>query len=289
MQIVTDSGTDYPLASANKLDANVHMVPLSVVMGDKTYQDGSDAVRNEFFKVLETSKDLPTTSQPSAGDFARIYRDLAAKDKDILSIHLSAGLSGTINSATAAAKMVPEANVTIVDTKTLSIGAGWQVAAAAKAIRAGWSKEKILGLLKKISADCHSFYTLNELKYLIHGGRISHMKGLIGSLLQIKPLIGVDHESGKYVQFGQARSFQGALKGVVELISKIAAAGSKIRVQVAHTANPEGAAQLRALMDKAFECTWMPIGPISFVLGAHTGPSMVGICFAPKTTFEGLP
>jgi DegV family protein with EDD domain len=184
---------------------------------------------------------------------------------------------------------VPEANVTIVDTKTLSIGAGWQVVAAAKAIRAGWSKEKILKSLKKISTECHSFYTLNELKYLIHGGRISHMKGLIASILQIKPLIGVDHESGKYVQSGQSRSFQGALKGVVGVISKIAAAGSKIRVQVVHTSNPEGAENLRSLMDKAFDCTWLPIGPISFVLGAHTGPSMVGICFTPKTTFESLP
>ena len=289
MQIVTDSGTDYLLASGNQPDANVHMVPLSVVMGEKTYQDGSDAVCKDFFRELATSKDLPTTSQPSAGDFVKLYRELAAKDADILSIHLSSGLSGTINSATAAIKMIPEANVTIVDTKTLSIGAGWQVAAAAKAIRAGWPKEKILELLKKISSECHSFYTLNELKYLIHGGRISHMKGLIGSILQIKPLIGVDHESGKYVQFGQSRSFQGALKGVVELISKITAAGSKIRVQVAHTSNKEGADQLHELIDKAFSCTWLPIGPISFVLGAHTGPSMVGVCFAPKTTFESLP
>jgi DegV family protein with EDD domain len=289
MQIVTDSGTDYLLASGNQPDANIHMVPLSVVMGEKTYRDGSEAVRLDFFRDLETSKDLPTTSQPSAGDFAKLYRDLAVKDPDILSIHISSGLSGTINSATAAIKMVPEAKVTIVDTKTLSIGAGWQVMAAAKAIRAGWPKEKILELLKKISSDCHSFYTLNELKYLIHGGRISHMKGLVASILQIKPLIGVDHETGKYTQSGQSRSFQGALKGVVELISKIAHAGSHIRVQVAHTANPEGADQLHDLIDKAFNCTWLPIGPISFVLGAHTGPSMVGVCFTPKATFEGLP
>jgi len=289
MQIVTDSGTDYPLASGNKPDANVHTVPLSVVMGGITYQDGSDSVRQDFFRVLETSQDLPTTSQPSAGDFAKLYRVLAAKDPDILSIHISSGLSGTINSATAAAKMVPEANITIVDTKTLSIGAGWQVTAAAKAIRAGWPREKILTLLKKISAECHSFYTLNDLKYLIHGGRISHMKGLIASILQIKPIIGVDHESGKYVQFGQSRSFQGALKGIVDLISKIAATGSKIRVQVAHTSNPEGADKLHGLIDKAFVCSWLPIGPISFVLGAHTGPSMVGICFTPQSTFEGLP
>jgi len=101
-------------------------------------------------------------------------------------------------------------------------------------------------------------------------------------------LIGVDHESGKYIQLGQSRSFQGALKGIVDLIAKIAGTGSKIRVQVAHTLNPEGADTMHGLLDQAFDCSWMPIGPISFVLGAHTGPSMVGVCFTPQSTYEAL-
>ena len=289
MQIVTDSGTDYPLACNSNPDKLVSIVPLAVQMGQSSYKDGGEISHARFYQDLEVSKDLPTTSQPSAGQFAELYRELAKKDPEILSIHLSSGLSGTIQSAEAAAKMVPEAKVTIVDTKTLSAGAGWQVDAAVRAFRAGWAKERILSLLKKISAATHSFYTLNELKYLIHGGRISHMKGLMASLLQIKPLIGVDHESGKYTQGGQSRSFQGALKGIVNLISGLNPAGNPLRVQVVHTLNPEGADQLHSLIDAAFKCNWLKSGPISFVLGAHTGPSMVGVCFAPQSVFAELP
>ena len=289
MQIVTDSGTDYPLASNSHPDELVHIVPLAVQMDQSSYKDGGEVTHARFYQDLEVSTNLPTTSQPSAGQFAEIYRQLAKKDSEILSIHLSSGLSGTIESAASAAKMVPEAKVTVVDTKTLSVGAGWQVDAAVRAIRAGWSKEKILALLKKISAATHTFYTLNELKYLIHGGRISHMKGLLASLLQIKPLIGVDHESGKYTQNGQARSFAGALKGLMNLVSGLVPSGKPLRVQVVHTLNPEGADQLHGLIDAAFKCTWLKSGPISFVLGAHTGPSLVGVCFAPQSVFVELP
>ena len=105
---------------------------------------------------------------------------------------MSSGLSGTHNSALLAAEMVPEAKVTHVDTKTLSAAAGWQVIAAARAARAGWKLENILKLVEKISAASDSFYTLKDLKYLIHGGRISHIKGLLASVLHIKPLIGVE-------------------------------------------------------------------------------------------------
>jgi DegV family protein with EDD domain len=288
MQIVTDSGTDYPLACDYRPDAMVHIVPLTVQLGHSSFKDGEGSSHQKFYQELAGSADLPTTSQPSAGQFANLYRQLAAKDPDILSIHLSSGLSGTINSATAAVKMVPEAKVTVIDTKTLSVGAGWQVDAAVRAIRAGWSRERILTLLKKISASCHSFYTLNDLKYLIHGGRISHMKGLLASILQIKPLIGVDHESGKYVQFGQSRTFQGALNGIVKLVSSLNKENQPLRTQVVHTQNPDGADQLHNLLDQVFQCTWLKSGPISFVLGAHTGPSLVAVCFAPQATYSEL-
>jgi len=143
------------------------------------------------------------TSQPSAGSFAETYRRLAATDPDILSVHISSGLSGTVNAAQAGAAQVPEANVTIIDTKTLSAPAGWQVEAALRGAQAGWSKERILALVARIRDASDCLYTLDDLTYLIHGGRISHMKGLIASLLHIKPLIGVEKERGTYVQLAR--------------------------------------------------------------------------------------
>jgi DegV family protein with EDD domain len=289
MQIVTDSGADLVLSKKELNDLNIHVVPLSVQLDEITYHEGVDIEPEGFYQLLEESDGLPTTSQPSAGEFAEVYSKLAVAGEDILSIHITAGLSGTFNSAKAGAELVPEANVTVVDAKTLSGAAGWQVEAAARAAKAGWPIDNILTLIKHISDVTDTIYTVKELKYLIHGGRISHMKGLIASMLNLKPLIGVEKENGTYVQLGQTRSFGRALEGLVNLIKKQHHPGSSLRVQIAHSYNIEGAERLRDLMDKTFDCTWLPMAHISLVLGAHTGPSLVGIAFAPQSEFVELP
>jgi DegV family protein with EDD domain len=289
MQIVTDSGTDLCLPPGQVAELNVHVVPLVVTLEGESYREGVDIQPDEFYRLLATTDSLPVTSQPSAGDFAEFYRRLAATDPDILSIHMSSGLSGTFNAAQAGAELVPEANVTHVDTKTLSAAAGWQVEAAARALKAGWTKERILDLIARIGAASDSAYTLKELRYLIHGGRISHMKGLIASVLNIKPLIGVEKVNGTYVQLGQARTFKRAVNGLVDLIARQHVPGSALRVQVLHSQNPEGAAMLRELVNRRFDCTWLPVGHLSLVLGAHTGPSMVGVAYAPLAAFADIP
>ena len=289
MQIVTDSGTDLCLSPEQVAELRIHVVPLVVTLEGTSYREDVDIQPDEFYRLLAATDSLPTTSQPSAGDFAEIYRRLAATDPNILSIHMSSGLSGTFNAAQAGAELVPEANVTHVDTKTLSAAAGWQVEAAARALKAGWSKEQVLALMAGIGGASDSMYTLKDLKYLIHGGRIGHMKGLIASVLNIKPLIGVEKVNGTYVQLGQARTFKRAVKGLVDLIARQHAPGSALRVQVLHSHNPEGAAMLRELVDERFDCTWLPVGPMSLVLGAHTGPSMVGVAHAPVAAFADIP
>lgn len=289
MHIVTDSGTDLWLPKEQAADLAIHTVPLVVTLDGVSYREGIDIEPGDFYRLLEASKGLPVTSQPSAGSFAETYRRLAATDPEILSIHISSGLSGTYNSSIAGAAMVPEAHVTHVDTKTLSAAAGWQVEAAAKAVKAGWGLDQILTLVQRVGKASNSMYTLNELKYLIHGGRISHMKGLIASFLNLKPMIGVEKVIGTYIQLGQARTFRRALEGLVSKIGMHHAPGSTLRTQVLHSFNPEGGAMLRDLVDQQFKCTWLPMGPMSLVLGAHTGPSMVGVAFAPLETFAELP
>ena len=289
MNIVTDSGVDLNLTPEQRVDLHVHVVPLVVTLDGRSYREGVDIQPDEFYDLLAASNRLPTTSQPSVGDFAETYRRLAASDPDILSIHMTSGLSGTFDSAQSAARLVPEANINFVDTKTLSAAAGWQVEAAARAFRANWSLKQVLGLVEQIGAASDSAYTLQELKYLIPGGRISHMKGLSVSVLNLKPMIGVEKVNGTYIQLGQARSFRGAVRGLVERIADLHPSGSALRVQVLHSQNPEGAGMLRDLLDQHFDCTWLPMGPMSLVLGAHTGPSMVGVAYAPAVAFSDVP
>ena len=228
MQIVTDTGMDMHLPPELMPEIPIHIVPHTITLDGKSYRSGEEIQADELQKMLMASPSFPTTSQPSAGDFADVYRKLAGTDPDILSIQMSSGLSGTYNSACAAAEMVPEAKVTVVDTKTLCAAQGWMVAAAGRAIKAGWPIKKIVALIERIGAATESIYSLDELKYLIHGGRISHMKGLIASLLNIRPLIGVEKVGGTYSQLGMARTFEKALQVLVDTMLKYHRPGSAL-------------------------------------------------------------
>lgn len=288
MQFVTDSGTDLSLTPDQLTELNIHIVPLTVTLDGETYQEGVDIEPQDFYRLQEASDNMPTTSQPAAGELAEVYRELAKHDPEIMSIHISSGLSGTFNAARLASGLVTEANITIVDTKTLSVAAGWQVEMAARVAQAGWPPGRIKSMMDDISAASDSIYTLKELKYLIHGGRIGHMKGLIASLLKIKPIIGVEKEGGTYVQLGQLRTFKKAMVGIVDKMIDQHGPGSALRTQVMHADNPEAAEILHRLVDESFDCTWLPTQTISLVLGAHTGPSLVAVAFAPQGVFEAV-
>ena len=288
MQIVTDSGMDLSLPENEAPKQEVYVVRHTITLDGKTYVSGIDLKADELYRILGSSPAMPTTSQPAPGEFAELFRRLAASDADILCINMSSGLSGTVNAARVGAEMVPEAHVTVVDSKTLSGALGWQVGAAAQAIKAGWSKERIVALLERIAAASETIYTLDDLKYLIHGGRISHMKGLLASVLRIRPMIGVAKGSGAYEQLGQARTFDGALRGLAEQILKRHPRGTRLRAQVMHAANPEAAAKLRAYVDALFPCSWLPTGSVSPVLGAHTGPSLVGVAYAAAADYPEI-
>lgn len=286
MKIVTDSGSDLTKEQCQEL--GVTMLPLKVQLGERTYLSGVDLSAEEFYELLDTTGQMPLTSTPSVGEFVDAYTKLAESDREILSIHISSGLSGTSNAARVAAKQV-DADVTVVDTLTLSSGTGWQVEAAAHAIKAGWGKEQILGLLKQIQAATNAYFTLPDLKYLIAGGRISHLKGLLASLLGIKPVIEVNQEDCKYYDISKKRSFLKAVQEIPELILKKHSEGTAFRAQIVTASNPEGGEMLREAVNKVFRCEWLPNCAIGPALGAHTGRGLVGLMHAPLAEYPQLP
>lgn len=287
MIVVTDRGAD--LAPQQLVGLDIHFVPLTITLNGRSYVSSVDIQPEAFYALLAATESMPTTSLPSPGEFVALYRELAQRDPEILSVHISSGLSGTYQTAVEAAKMVPEAHITVVDTLTLSGAEGWQVEAAARAAKAGWPLERILALLRQVRDATETIFTLPELKYLIHGGRISHLKGLLASLLNLKPIIGVGKQDGKYYQRGQARSFNGALAKLVSVVAEDHAPGTPLRVQVMHANNPDAAEKLRELLDREFQCHWLPTSTIAPVLGAHTGPGLVGVIYAAQTQYPALP
>lgn len=287
MHIVTDRGADLLPEVAEEF--GIHFTPLKVTLGNRTYASGVDIMPEEFYTLLENSDDMPLTSQPSVGEFAELYRTLAKDDPEILSIHISSGLSGTMNSARAAAALVPEAHVTLVDSFTLSCPQGWQVEAAARALRGGWNLSQILNYLNEVRSQTEGMFTVATLKYLIHGGRISHIKGLVASLLNIKPIIGVEKENGKYYQLGQEITLKRAISREADLLIKRFGEGTKLRVQPLHANNLPGTEWLRERIGQLFEVEWLPTISITPALGAHVGTGLVGMAVGPAALFTKLP
>lgn len=286
MHIVTDQGSDFAAGQANGL--GIQFAPMKLTLDGKTYSSGVDISAEQFYDLLEQTPGFPTTSQATTGDFVEIYRRLAETDPEILSIHISSGLSGTLASAQAAAEMVPEAKVTFWDSKALSCMESWQVEAAVRAIQAGWPLKRVLELLEQIRASIQGTFTLDTLKYLIHGGRISHIKGLLASLLNIKPVIGVEKEKGCYETRGQERTMGKALQALANSLLKYYPQGTDLRVQLLHGKNPEAVAILKENVGKLFNCYWEPTAVVGPILGAHTGKGLVGLCAAPMALFKEL-
>ncbi len=289
MQVVTDTGADLTLSEEEMAELNIHVIPQLININGKSYRSGVELRRDELYRRMSRDHCIPTTSTPSAGEFAALYRRLAMTDPNILSIHVPSRLSSTVDVARVGAALTPQANVTVVDSRTLSVIQGWQVVQAARAVRAGWPLERVLGLIDRVRQVSEILFTVSDLRHLIHGGRINHLKGLLASALNIKPLIGFEKLSGLPVQIGMTRTFSRALLEMVKIVTKRFAPGSALRVQVGCAASAEGLSVLREMLEATFQCTWMPDISISPILGVHGGPTVVGMAFAPVSEFEEMP
>lgn len=286
MQIVTDWGAD--LSPELSKDLNIHYIPLPVTMSGVTYEQDGELDKEQFYKELSESDVLPTTSAPSVGSLVNLYRTLAKEDRDILSIHVSSGLSGTYNVAKIAAQQLSGANITVVDSKVLSCLQGWQVEAAARAVRAGWPLQRILALLDRVRELADGAFTVQSLNYLVHSGRLGHLKGLLASMLNIKPVIGIEKIGGTLISYGKEMTIGRALDRMVNLIARLYPKETPLRVQPIHGNNLETVNLLVKKIGQRFACQIDPPLSVAPVLGAHTGPSVVGFGVVPLQVFSEL-
>ena len=286
MKIVTDSAADLVAQEIEAL--GIIAAPLHIQFPDG--EISSDKISpDEFYTRLKNMEPrVPSTSQPSAGVFEQIYRSLAIHREEILSIHISSGLSGTIESARLGARQVPEADITVFDSMTLSGGQRFAVQAAALGAKAGMSKQAILERLEKIRAATEVVFTLETLNYLARGGRIGRVQALAGTLLKIKPVIYVDKADGKYDSAGKGRTLRRAMELIVEHHFQAFGANKPVWVSVLHGQFLEQAEELSKLISERMQVMKMEILRISPVLGVHTGPGVVGAAIIPMELVEGL-
>lgn len=286
MKIVTDSAANMPREEI--LEHGITVLPLYIQFpGEEVSSE--DLTADEFYDRLKAMvPNIPTTAQPSSGQFAQVYRKLAEEDPDILSIHISSGLSGTIESARAGIDQAPGANVETWDTLTLSGGERFQVLAAARGVKAGWSKAAILERIKKIQARTELIYMLETLEYLARGGRIGRVQALAGSLLKLKPIIKVEHSDGKYSTVGKERTTQKALMVIVDYLAGVYGNQEPLWITVLHGQFAEQADNLVRMVKERLNVARLEVLRVSPVLGVHTGPQIVGIGALPMSLMEGI-
>ncbi|GAB1472126.1 DegV family protein [Chloroflexota bacterium] len=285
MKIVTDCAVDM---SNEELEAlGIVQAPLFIQFPEGEVS-AMDISADDFYNRLEAMRpQIPTTAQPSSGIFAELYRKLAQTDKNILSMHISSGLSGTINSARDGGEQVKdEANVNFWDTLTLSGGERFQVMAAALADKAGWAMDKITERLNLIREKTEVIYTLDTLEYLARGGRIGRVQAMAGALLNLKPIIRVDAD-GKYSNVAKGRSIGKSMSIIADhLVEKYG--NTPVWVTVLHGRFAEKADQLSEEFKQKLNVAKLEVQRISPVLGVHTGPGIVGAAVLPIELMNDL-
>ncbi|MCL4271788.1 MAG: DegV family protein [Anaerolineales bacterium] len=285
MKIVTDCAADMPNEELERL--GIIQAPLFIQFPEGEV-NSADISADEFYNRLEAMRpQIPTTAQPSSGIFAELYRKVAEAGKDILSVHISSGLSGTINSARDGGELVKgEANVHFWDTLTLSGGERFQVMAAALASKAGWALDKIQERLVAIREKTELIYTLDTLEYLARGGRIGRVKALAGALLNLKPIIRVDTD-GKYTTVKTERTIN---KSVAALVNHVYEkyGNTPVWVTVLHGRFAEKADVMANEFQEKLNVAKLEVMRISPVLGVHTGPGIVGAAVVPMDLMSDL-
>ena len=268
VKVVTDSTSDIPPELAAQLDITV--VPLTVFFGDEAFKDGVDIGHDDFFKRLTTGDVLPRTTQPTPGDFVEVYRAIAAEGHDIVSVHISDKLSGTMNSARSAVAEVEGVRVELVDTQLASLAITLAAKAAAEAAKAGGSVDEVAAAAREASEKIDLLFVLDTLEYLQKGGRIGKAQALLGGLLSIKPVLKM--AEGEIHPHQKVRTRAKALAKLKEIVQQ---GGPYKEIAFIHEATEAEVASM-AEFAKPLSANPIIVGHIGAVVGTYAGPGVVG-------------
>ena len=266
IKIVTDSGSDLPAELAKKL--GITIVPVYIYFGDKAYKDGVDIGPDELYEKLVKGPIYPTTTQPMPADFAEVYTKLAKDAEAIVSIHLPTKVSGTYNAALQGLEIAkPKCEVHVFDSLSVSAGLGLVVLAAARAVNSGSKLAEVLDETKKAISKTQIRAVLDTLQYLLKGGRITKTRALVGSLLNVKPILKM--HNGELVQAALARSYT---KGIAQLFEFVKSFPNPQEVAISHTTVPGEAEALKLRLAPIIDEKKIQMFRVGAGLGVHGGP-----------------
>jgi DegV family protein with EDD domain len=273
-RIVVDSTLDLPPDKLEEFD--ILVVPLNVHFGDETFKDKVDLQTDEFFERLATVTKLPTTSQPSPGEFIEAYKSIPPSEP-IISIHIAGTLSGTVESARLAAKDLSGREIHVIDSGNVTWAAGLLALMAAEAVRDGNSVAQAVKIVEDAKPRARLVAILDTLKYAIMGGRVSRVQGAVGGLLRVKPLLTC--QDGKVDRLPPARTWS---QGIERVVEDVKAHGGAERMALIHTGATDAMAQMKARVVEEFGKDGLLEGTLGPVVGTYAGPGATGLGYIGK-------
>jgi DegV family protein with EDD domain len=274
IKIVTDSTMDMTIEQAEQL--GVVVVPLSVTINGETYLDRVEIQPAEFMETMKGLKDLPKSSQPSAGTFLEVYDRLGEEGYEVISIHMTGKMSGTVRSAESAAQMT-KTKVSVVDSEFISIALQFQVREAAEMAKQGKSVEEIIGHLDKIRKNSKLYIMIDTLENMVKGGRIGKGKAFIGSLLNIKPIASL--EGAEYNPVAKVRSHSQVVKWLSKQFVEDVKGKTVKRVGIVHADALELATKLKDSIIELTGFTDITVDHTGPTISTHTGTGTIAIMY----------
>jgi DegV family protein with EDD domain len=275
--VVTDSTAYLPPEVQERL--GISTIPLNLLWGEEVLKDGVDIDPPTFYQRLGSDRVLPTTSQPSAGEFVDFFRRVAEERRadTVVGVFISAGLSGTVASAEMAKGMLSDLRVEVVDSRSTSMGLGFQAMAAAEAARAGASLEEVVEAVRRVQYRLQVIFVVDTLEFLHRGGRIGGAQRFLGTALKIKPLL--ELEGGKIEGLEKVRTKKKAVARMLEVALERKGSAPAVRAAVVHADVLDECLALKEEVEALLGPEEMYISEVSPVIGTHTGPGTLGVAF----------
>ena len=273
--VVTDSSAYIPAEVQRNLP--IAVIPLWLMWDGQSYQDGVDIFPDEFYRRLKVSNTLPTSSQPSAQEFVDLYRKVTKEADAIVSVLVSAQISGTIASAQAAAAELPGLNVRIVDSYSSAMGLGLSVLAAARAAAEGKPVDEVVAAAEDMRERVYTLFVVDTLEYLYKGGRISGGKRLLGSALNIKPIL--HFEEGQIRPLSQARTKRKALAQLLDIVAEHLGGKQMREAAIMDVDASDEGDMVGEMVRERFNPASLLRTGVCPVVGTHVGPGTVGVAF----------
>ncbi len=271
--IVTDSTAYIPAEIRAKHD--IHMIPLNFIFGNESYQEEVEIKVDQFYEEVKNSRDLPSTSQPAIGEFVALYEKLAKDYDAVVSIHLSSGISGTYQGALAAGDMVDDIQVLTYDSEISCMIQGFYVLEAAEMAAEGKTPEQIIERLNVIKESDRAYFMVDDLSHLQRGGRLSSAQAIVGSLLQVKPLL--HFVDTKIVPFEKIRTRKKAVKRIHDLFDEDASQQVPMRAVVIHANREAEAEEMKKELEQKYPHIEFYLSYFGPVIGTHLGEGALGL------------